>query len=62
MARRLTSCGLGSVVAMQKLSCPMACGGSVSPPEIEPTSPALEGRLPITGPPGKPLIFFFLAF
>ena len=34
-------------------SCPVACGILVPRPGIEPTSPALEGRFLITGPPGK---------
>ena len=30
-------------------------GGIIAPrPEIKPTSPALEGKVPTTGPPGKP--------
>ena len=33
--------------------CPAACGMVLPQPEIEPTSPALEGWLPTTGPPGK---------
>ena len=33
-----------SVVVTRGLSCPVACGILVPRPEIEPTSPALEGR------------------
>ena len=35
-----------------------ACGILASQPGIEPVSPALQGRLPTTGPPGKPLTVF----
>ena len=42
-----------SVVAVRGLSCPMACGILVPQPGIEPMSPALEGRVLTTGPPGK---------
>ena len=38
------------------LSCPMAYGILVPRPEIEPTSPALEGRFSTTRPPGKSLL------
>ena len=44
---------VGSVVAMHRPSCPAACGISVPQPEIELTSPALEGEFLTTGPPGK---------
>ena len=52
-------CGAGtlespsSVVAAHRLSCPAACRIPVPQAGIEATSPALEGRLPITEPPGK---------
>ena len=36
-----------------------ACGILVPWPGIEPTSPALQGRFLITGPPGMSLTFFF---
>ena len=55
----LSSCGTwapehaGSGVVARGLSCPAACGILVSRPGIEPTSPALEGELLTTGPPGK---------
>ena len=55
-ARGLSSCGsralegTGSVVAACGLSCPVACGILVPLPEIEPASPALEGRFLTTGP------------
>ena len=42
-----------SLVVVCELSCPVACGILVPRPGIEPVSPALEGRLPATGPPGK---------
>ena len=44
-----------SVVVAHGLSCPVACGILIPWPGIEPTSPALQGRLFITGPPGKSL-------
>ena len=34
-------------------SCPVACGILVLQPGIEPTPPALEGKVLTTGPPGK---------
>ena len=42
-----------SLVVMGGLGCPMACGTLVSWPRIKPVSPALEGRLPPPGLPGK---------
>ena len=33
-----------------------ACGILYLPPGIEPAPPALEGEVPTTGPPGKPLV------
>ena len=59
--RGLSICGTwvperaGSVVAARRLSCPTACGILVPRPGIEPASPALEGRLLTTAPPGKSL-------
>ena len=44
-----------SVVVAHGLSCPAACGILVPRPGISPMSPALEGRLFTTGPPGKSL-------
>ena len=44
---------VGSVVVVCWLSCPTAGGIVVPWLGIEPVSPALEGRLFITGPPGK---------
>ena len=41
------------------LSCPMACEILVPRPEMESTSPALQGRFSTTGPPGKSLVLFF---
>ena len=65
----LSSCGtrapeyVGSVVAVCRLSCPVACGILVPGPGIESASPALEGGFSTTGPPGQSLIlqttFFF---
>ena len=49
---------LGSVFAMYRFNFSVACGviwGS----EIEPVSPALQGRFLTTGPPGKPLYLKF---
>ena len=42
-----------SSVVVGGLSCPTACGVLVPGPGLEPTSPALEGRFPTTGLPGK---------
>ena len=55
----LSTCGawapehVGSVVVVCGLSCPVACGILVPQPGIKPASPALEGGLLTTGPPGK---------
>ena len=50
---------MGSVVATHRFSCPTACGILVPRPGIKPMSPALAGRFPTTGPPGKsPLSFW----
>ena len=46
---------LASVVSALRLSCPMAYGVPVSSPWMKHTSPALQGGLPATGPPGKSL-------
>ena len=49
---------LGSVLAVYRLNFSVACGviwGS----EIEPVSPALQGRFLTTGPPGKLLYLNF---
>ena len=51
---------VGSLVVACGLSCPVTCGILVSPPGIEPMSPALEGRFLTTGPPGKSLSLYFL--
>ena len=62
----LPSCGTwalesaGSVVVAHRLSCPVACGILVPRPGIEPTSPALEGGVLTTGPPGKSSILLNL--
>ena len=45
--------GLGAACG---LSCSMACGILVLPPEIKLVPPALQGRFPTTGPPGKSLV------
>ena len=59
-AHRLSSCGTpASVVAAPRLSYPPACGILVSQPRIKPTSPALEGRVLTTGPPGILSFAFF---
>ena len=50
---------VASLVAGMVLSCPTACGILVPPSGIKPSPPALEGRLPTTGPSGK---FSFLNF
>ena len=46
-------CAVFSLVAMQGLSFPVACGILIPRPGIELTSPALEGGFLTTGPPGK---------
>ena len=57
--RLLSSCGsrpleyTGPAVAARRLSCPEVCGILVPQPAIEPTYPAVEGRVSTTGPPGK---------
>ena len=43
----------GSAVVARRFSCPEVCGIWVLQPEIEPTSPALEGKFSTTRPPGK---------
>ena len=48
----------GSLAMVRWLSCPTASGILFPQPGIEPASPALEGALPSTGPPGKSLHFF----
>ena len=52
LEHRLSSCG-----AQDSLLCSM---WDLPGPRIEPMPPALAGESLITGPPGKPLIFFFL--
>ena len=59
MVCRLSSCGVGSVVAVRGLSCLATCGILVPPPGIGPTSPALEGGFLTTGPPGQSRICSF---
>ena len=44
---------VSSVVVLHRLSCPSACEILVPQTGIEPMSPALQGRLLTTGPPGK---------
>ena len=41
------------LVVAGRLICSMACGLLLPWPEIEPMSPALQGRFLTTGPPGK---------
>ena len=43
------------LVVAHGLSCPWACGILVAWPEIQPASPAWQGRFLATGPPGKSL-------
>ena len=43
--------GHGPVAAVCRLRCLLACG--ISPPVMEPMSPALAGGFLTTGPPGK---------
>ena len=42
-----------SLVVVGGLRCPSACGILVPQPGMEPVSPALEGGLSVTGPPGE---------
>ena len=42
-----------SLVAASRLSWPVAHGILVPGPDVEPTSPALQGRFSTAGPPGK---------
>ena len=52
-ARGLSGCGVcASAVVACGVSCSAACGILVSRPEIEPKSPALQGGVLTTGPPG----------
>ena len=39
-----------------------ACGILAPQPGMEPTAPALEGKVLTTGPPGKSLNMFFLTW
>ena len=48
----------GSLAMVRWFSCPTTSGILFPQPGIEPASPALEGALPSTGPPGKSLHFF----
>ena len=65
VALRLPVCGtwapecLGPVVAVCRLSCPVACGILVPQPGIEPMSLASEDRFSTTGPPGMSLSSLF---
>ena len=51
-------------VVSRGVSSPVVCGILVLRPGIEPTSPALPGRFPTTGPPGKSQgmleVFYFI--
>ena len=49
----------GSVVATDRLICPMACRILVPQTAISPMSPALEGGFLTTGPSGKSLFPYF---
>ena len=53
---------VGSVVAMHRPSCPVACGVSVPQPEIKLMSPALEGEFLTTGPLGKTSSTYYILF
>ena len=44
----------GFLIAVLRLSCPVACAILVPQPRIKSRPPALEGGSSITGPPGKP--------
>ena len=44
-----------SEVEVHGLSCSVVCGILVPQPQVEPTSPSLEGGFFTTEPPGKPL-------
>ena len=44
---------MNSLVVVCGLSCSVACGILVPGPEMEPVSPALQGRFVATRPPGK---------
>ena len=49
---------VSSLVGVQRLSCPRACGILLLWPGMEPMSPALKGRLLTTGPLGKSQYFY----
>ena len=59
VACRLASCGVwareqvGSVAVVHGPSCSSICGISVPQPRVKPRSPALQGGVLTTGPPGK---------
>ena len=63
MVHKLSSCGsqasksTGLAAAALGLGCTVAHGILVLQPETEPASPALQGGLLTTGPPGKSLHF-----
>ena len=44
----------GFLLAVRRLSCPVACAIVVPQPRIKSTSPAWEGGFSTTGPPGRP--------
>ena len=50
----LLQCAVFSLVVARRLSYPVTCGILVPGPEIEPESPALQGRCLTNGPQGKP--------
>jgi len=51
-------CSTGSIVVEHRLSCSMATW-DLPGPGIKPVSPALQGGLLTTGPPGKSFFPFF---
>ena len=60
VSREVSLCGAESLV-VHMLSCSDTCGVLVPQPGIEPTSPALQGGLLATGPPGEsPEIIFLM--
>ena len=57
------SCGIQtSLVVDPGLSCSTLCGILVPRAGIKPVSPAAEGRLLTTGPPGKSLLYFAVSY
>ena len=50
---------MGSLVVACKLNCPTELGILIPSPGIDPASPALQGKVSTTGPPGKPWLGLF---